>query len=109
LTARPECRRGSARSFWIATAASARSDLVFVVDNSTAFGCRGPPAPPAFGIHQRLRRSHVIIEKVLDAHAVIGESPTWAAHEAAQYWLRSGMYSAPSSSAPTGRVRQLSM
>ncbi|MEO8836379.1 MAG: SMP-30/gluconolactonase/LRE family protein, partial [Caldimonas sp.] len=27
------------------------------------------------------------IETVLDAHAVIGESPTWVAHEAALYWI----------------------
>ena len=29
----------------------------------------------------------MIIETVLDAHAEIGESPTWAAHEAALYWI----------------------
>ncbi len=27
------------------------------------------------------------IETVLDAHAAIGESPTWVAHEAALYWI----------------------
>ena len=27
------------------------------------------------------------IEIVLDAHAIIGESPTWSAEEAALYWI----------------------
>lgn len=29
----------------------------------------------------------MVIETVLDAHAVIGESPTWVEHEAALYWI----------------------
>ena len=29
----------------------------------------------------------MLIETVLDAHAVIGESPTWVAHEDALYWI----------------------